>query len=181
MVDTLEHEFLSSGDDSMLLMLRLAQFVTCGLILGTNVPMIIFIMNQGSRTFLDWLIVFDCFLCLGNLHVVILLLYFPENDDGFCICHVFFSFFCNLCNRLLTLGIVIYRFTLVLGSPLVFSPNQKKVLENFILLAILLTSLNLTGWAVYYREDYKHFLGDAKNFKFSPLLIFLHSMFRKKS
>ena len=75
---------------------------------------------------------------------------------------VFSVFFSNLCNRLLTLGIVIYRFTLVLGSSLVLSSNQKKVLENFILLAILLTSLNLTGWAVYYREDYRYFLGDTK-------------------
>ena len=163
MVDTLEHEFLSSGDHSMLLMLRLAQFVTCGLILGTNVPMIIFIMNQGSRTFLDWLIVFDCFLCLGNLHVVMLLLHFSHNDVAICICWVFFSFFSNLCNRLLTLGIVIYRFTLVLGNSFVFSCNKKKVLENTILLAILLTSLNLTGWAIYYRENNKQFLGGKKN------------------
>ena len=162
MVDTLEHEFLSSGDDSMLLMLRLAQFITCGLILGTNVPMIIFIMNQGSKTFLDWLIVFDCFLCLSNLPVVFFLLHFSNNDVEFCICFVFFSFFTNLCNRLLTLGIAIYRFTLVLGSSFLFSPNQKKGLENFVLLSILLTSLNLTGWAVYYREDYRHFLGEAK-------------------
>ncbi len=168
MVDTLEHEFLSSGDNSMLLLMRLAQLLTCGLILVTNVPMIIFTMNQKSKTFLDWLIVFDCFLCLSNLHVVILLLHYSDNDVGFCICHVFFSFFTNLCNRLLTLGIVIYRFTLVLiGSSFVFSSNQKRVLENIILLSILLTSLNLTGWAVYYRAEYRHFLGNgnANNFK----------------
>ena len=162
-MDTLEHEFLSSGDDSMLLLMRLAQFLTCGLILVTNVPMIIFTTNQGSKTFLDWLIVFDCFLCLSNLHVIMLLHYFSDNDVGFCICHVFFSFFSNLCNRLLTLGIVIYRFTLVLGSSFMFSPNQKRILENIIILAILLTSLNLTGWAIYYREDYKYFLGEVQS------------------
>ena len=61
MVDTLEHEFSSSGNDSILL-LRLAQFITCGLILVTNVPMIMFIMKQGSKTFLDWFIVIDCLL-----------------------------------------------------------------------------------------------------------------------
>ena len=147
----------------MLLLMRLAQLLTCGLILVTNVPMIIFTMNQKSKTFLDWLIVFDCFLCLSNLHVVILLLHFSDNDVGICICWVFFSFFSNLCNRLLTLGIVIYRFTLVLGNSFVFSSNQKKVLENIILLAILLTSLNLTGWAIYYRENNKQFLGGQMN------------------
>ena len=164
-VDTLEHEFRTSDDDSMLLMLRLAQFITCGLILGTNVPMIIFIMKQRSKTFLDWLVIFDCFLCLGNLQVVILLLHFSDNDVVLCICHVFSMFFTNLCNRLLTLGIVIYRVTLVLGNSFLFSSNQKKVLENCILHTILFTSLYLTGWAVYYREDYKHFLGEGINYK----------------
>ena len=160
MVDTLEHEFLSSGDDSMLLMLRLAQFVTCGLILGTNVPMIIFIMNQRSKTFLDWLIVLDCFLCLNNLEFVILL-GTPSSDlwDGFCTFNVFFSFFTNLCNKLLTTGIAIYRFTLVTGSSFVWTSYQRKIFGKMIVLLILLLSFYLTGWAVYNREDYRKFLG----------------------
>ena len=158
-VDTLEHEFLTSGDDSLLLLMRLAKFITCGLILGTNVPMIMFILNQGSKTFLDWLIVFDCFLCLSNLHVVILL---HVLDVGFCY-RVFLSLFCNLCNKLITLGIVIYRFTLVFGSSFLFSSNQKKVLEIIIFITIICTSFNLTGWAIYYREDYRHFMGEVKN------------------
>ena len=83
MVDTLEHEFLTSSSDDF--MTQCCKFITCGLILGTNVPMIIFIMNQGSKTFLDWLIVFDCFLCLGNLYAVILLLHLYDFWAGFCI------------------------------------------------------------------------------------------------
>ena len=165
MVDTLEHEFLSSGDDSMLLMLRLAQFVTCGLILGTNVPIIVFILNQESRTFLDWLIVFDCFLCLSNLQVVSRL---GVHDYRFSFL-VFFSFFCNLCSRLLTLGILVYRFTLVLGGSFFFSSYRKKILENIILLMILFTSLNLTGWNVYYREENKDFLCELKKIKLKKL------------
>ena len=162
-LDTLEHEFLSSGDDSMLLLMRLAQFITCGLILGTNLPLIIFMVKQESKTFLDWLIIFDCILCLFNLRSVIILQNYSDFDAVFCICHVFFSFFTNLCNRLLSLGIVIYRVTLVLGSSFVFSSNKKKVLENLVLLVILLPSLNLTGWAIYYREDYIYFLSKEKN------------------
>ena len=163
MVDRVEHEFLTSASDD--LMTQCCKFITCGLILGTNVPLIMFIMNQGSKTFLDWLIVFDCFLCLTNLHTVILFLHLSDFWSGFCICHVFFNFFSNLCIRLLTLGIVIYRFTLVLGSSFFLSSNQKKILEKVILFVILLTSLNLTGWAVYYRDDFRHFLGDGKNCK----------------
>ena len=160
LVDTVEHEFLSSGDKPMLLFsLRLAQILTCALVLVTNVPMIYFILNQRCKTFLDWSIVFDCFLCLGNLHTLSILIRLSDDDIGFCEYHISFMFFFNLCNRLLTMGIVIYRLILVLGGSIVFTPYQKKVLEIFIPLSILLISLNLTGLALYYREDYRHFLG----------------------
>ena len=66
-VDTLEHEFVDSGDDSMMFLIKLAQWLTCSLILGTNGPMIHFIMKQVSKTFLDWLVLFDCWLCLREV------------------------------------------------------------------------------------------------------------------
>ena len=159
-VDIVEYEFRSSADSSVLLItFRVAQILTCLLVLGTNVPMIIFIMNQGSRTFLDKLIVFDCFLCLANLHVIILI-GFSDDDISFCIFHIFLSFFFNLCNRLLTLAIAIYRTILVFGSPNVVTTHSKKVMEIIIPNAIFLISANLTGWAMYYRNDYRSFVGD---------------------
>lgn len=162
-VDTVEHEFQSSGDIKPILLftLRLAKIFSCGLILGTNVPMIIFTINQGSKTFLDWLIVFDCFLCLGNIYGLLLIRpsYVSYEDIGFCEFHSFLLFFIQLCNRLLTLGIAIYRFTLVLGWSLVFTTNQKKNLEIFISLFILIISFIFTGLAIYYKEDYRDFLG----------------------
>ena len=182
-LETLEHKFLSSGDDSMLLLM--AKFITSGLILGTNLPLIIFTVNQKSKTFLDWLIILDCILCLFNLRAVILLRNYLDYDAVFCVCHVFFSFFTTLCNRLLSLGIVLYRFTLVLGSSFVFSSNQKKVLENIILLAILLPSLNLTAWALYYKEDNRYFLSKVKHVKiFISIMYYLYfncSVYWKKS
>ena len=66
-VDTLEHEFVDSGDDSMMFLIKLAQWLTCFLILGTNGTMINFIMKQVSKTFLDWLVLFDCWLCLREV------------------------------------------------------------------------------------------------------------------
>ena len=163
-VDNVEHVLPGSGDaDTRLVLMRLMQGLTCALIIGTNGPMIKFIMSQGTKTFLDWLIVYDCFLCLSNIPVLVLL-----SDDvvhDFCAYHVFFAFFVNLSNKLLTLGIVIYRFTLVIGSSIVVTTHQKKHLENLILAFILFTSFYLTGWAFYYREDYRHFLGKDKNCK----------------
>ena len=169
LVDSIEREFLSSFDNLMLILIGLARFVSFGFILGTNVSMIIFIMRQESKTFLDWMIVFHCVLCLGNLNVIIFTLSLSEYWDGFCIFHSFFVFFVNLCKRLLTLGIAIYRLTLVLGSSLVWTSYQRKSFEKFIFLSILLTSVYLTGWAVYYREDYKTFLSMPNKLKYLML------------
>ena len=47
-VDTVEHEFLRSGDDSVMFLMKMAQWMTCVLILATNVPLVIFIMKVGT-------------------------------------------------------------------------------------------------------------------------------------
>ena len=159
-VDAVEHEFLSDSEDSM----RMAIFLTCGLILGTNVPLIVFILSQSSKTFLDNLIVFDCFLCMNGILLLLKKVLKSTFESSYfwssiCVCHVFFSFFTNLCNRLLTVGIALYRFTLVFGSSFVSTNYQRKILEKTILLVILLVPVYLTGWAVYYRENYRNFLG----------------------
>ena len=96
---------------------------------------------------------------LSNIITLITLIDRSGHDEQLCYYYVFFSFLANLCNKLLTVGIVIYRFTLVLGSSMVLTPYQRKAFENMILLVIFLTSFYLTGWAIYYREDYKYFLG----------------------
>ena len=161
MVDKTEHEFLSFVDNlaTSSPIYMLVRFFSCGLILGTNVPMITFTMSQESKTFLDWLMIFHCVLCLGNLHAVIFAMGLSDYWGGFCIFQCFFSFFVHLCKRLLTLGIAVYRFTLVLGSHHVSTSHQRKVFEKIIFLSILLTSVFLTGWAVYYKEEYKYYLG----------------------
>ena len=168
-VDTVEHVFPSVGDESTLPWLRAAQLCTCGLILGTNVPLIVFILNQSSKTFLDLLILLDCIFCLCNTLPLIKFFlstfefkhYFVSSVflGSICNCHVFFLFFANLCNRLITLGVAFYRLLLVLGSSLVWTSYQKKILEKVILLLIPLLSAHLTGWAVYYRENWRNFLG----------------------
>ena len=166
MLDSIEREFPSSVDDFSAILIGLTRFFSFGIILGTNIPMIIFIMRQESKTFLDCLIVFHCILCLGNLHAIIFTISFSDYWVGFCIFHSFFVFFVNLCKRLLTLGIAVYRVTLVLGSSLVWTSYQRRFFEKFIFLSILLTSVYLTGWAVYYREDYKNFLSMSKKLKY---------------
>ena len=119
-----------------------------------------------SKTFLDRLVVLDCGLCLINIIVLIISddKSAGVDDHGYCEFFEFLFFKVNLINKLLTVGIVIYRFTLVICSALVQTPQQRKFLEYFILTFIFLTSFNLTSWAFYYREDYRHFLGRYKGY-----------------
>ena len=118
-------------------------------------------MQQVSMTFLDRLVVLDCGLCLSN---IIVLIHFHDISGVVdlgpsCIFYVFMFFQVNLINKLLTLGIVIYRFALVRCSSMVRTPHQRKFLENCILMFIFLTSFNLTSWALYYRMEYRQYLG----------------------
>ena len=162
-VDTVEHELLSWGPerDSKLILNRLFLSLTYCLILGANIPVVTFIINQWSKTFLDWLILYDCFLCIGNcigIHGQNF-----DHWDGFCEFYVFFTYFKNLINRLLTAGIAIYRFILVVGSSLVWTKYQRRVFERLIFNSILFFTLYMTGLAVYYRDNYKMFLGNIKS------------------
>ena len=122
-------------------------------------------VQQISKTFLDKLVVLDCGLCLINIIVLIPFNDITGVDDlGSCEFFVFLLFKVNLINKMLTLGIVIYRFILVICSSLVRTQQQRESLENCILMFIFLTSFNLTSWAFYYREDYRQYLGMKDNF-----------------
>ena len=77
---------------------------------------------------------------------------------GTCYFLVFFAFFINISNRLLTIAIVAYRYVFVLKNWLVATPAQRRVFSSLILLFILLPSLLLTGVAVHYRDYWLRFL-----------------------
>ena len=68
-VDNAEHVF---HDEEIYSILALTKWVSCVLILLTNVPLLVFIMKQASKSFLDWLIVIDCLLCLSNIESILL-------------------------------------------------------------------------------------------------------------
>mgnify|MGYP001494759826 CR=1 FL=1 len=68
-VDNVEHFFHDEGND---LILTYTKLVSCVLILSTNVPLLVIILKQTSKSFLDWLIVIDCLLCLSNIESILL-------------------------------------------------------------------------------------------------------------
>ena len=151
----------------MTLLMRGANFMSTTIIVCTNVPLILFIMKQSSKSFLDALMVFDCVICICNTFPLIkfflstfeyrkIIVGSSDIWGIICTCHVFFSFFANLCNRLITLGVAFYRYFLI---SLLWTTYQRKLFEKLVLFVILFASVNLTGAAMYYRENWKNFLG----------------------
>ena len=94
---------------------RTVQCVSILLILTTNGSLIFFIMKQLTRTFLDWMVVFDSVLCIINAQTIATIGF---KFHSFCYLNIFVAYFVNIANRLLSLGIVIYRCVLVLVSRL---------------------------------------------------------------
>ena len=69
----------------------------------------------------------------------------------------------QVCTRLLTVCIVIYRYVLVLHSSLVETTVQKRTFESLILATIFLLPVLVTSYGVYYRNHYYNYLGRDKS------------------
>ena len=134
---------------------RTVQCVSILLILTTNGSLIFFIMKQLTRTFLDWMVVFDSVLCIINAQTIATIGF---KFHSFCYLNIFVAYFVNIANRLLSLGIVLYRCVLVLVVGRVQTSQRRRLLSASILGSILSLSLALTAAAVYYKEAFKRFL-----------------------
>ena len=63
------------------------------------------------------------------------------------------------------MGIVLYRYFLVLKSSFVQTGARRRILSRMIFIWIMATSVIMTCWAIYY-EDYNYQdLGDKQKFK----------------
>ena len=156
-IDQIEH--VVHYDDKNLVntqIFRACQLVSVMLILTTNGYLLQFIMKQPTKTFLDWMMILDTSLCISNIVNVIMI-----GQRFFCYFIINFAFFINISNRLLTAGIVVYRYVFVLKSHLVQTTVQRRALEIFIIALILVPSSLLTGFAVYYKDYYLQYLSKA--------------------
>ena len=70
----------------------------------------------------------------------------------------------QVCTRLLTVCIVIYRYVLVLHSSLVETSAQKRMFQCLILATIFLLPVLVSSFGVYYRNHYYNYLGKVKIF-----------------
>ena len=81
-------------------------FSQCVFYLIVDNPEILF--RQMSKTFLDWLVMLDCSLCICNIASLAGIL-MQQGTGTFCSFLAPFCFFTALLNRLLSMAVVIYR------------------------------------------------------------------------
>ena len=127
------------------------------LAIAANAPLIYFLVKQTSKTFLDWLILADCFLGIINGVSAIIIVAAILTSAQLCFSLVI-PFYLVICNRLLTLSIVICRYVFVLHSTLVSTQGQRKAFECFILTFIFITPLLMSMTSIYYGGNAYTFL-----------------------
>ena len=86
------------------------QWLSILLIVTSNSSLIYFILRQQSKTFLDWMVIIDSSLGFNQCFTVLVV---GSRIQSLCYFSPFNCYFVGILNRLLNVGIVIYRFVFV--------------------------------------------------------------------
>lgn len=149
-ITTVLQHFGSTGGQSYSTLTMVATTTAASLLaIAANAPLIYILLKQTSKTFLDWLILADCFLGIINGVFAIIIVAALLTSSHLCFTLVI-PFYLVICNRLLTLSIVICRYVFVLHSTLVSTKGQRKAFECFILTFTFITPLLMSMASIYY-------------------------------
>ena len=124
-------------------------------ILLSNVPILWMIWKEQNLTWINQVIGVDCLLCLCMIPIIL-------DTAGVyplpCSFITSYAFFASLLNRLLPVGIVIYRYIYVCKSSWVPDADKRSNLEVALSTSILAITLGLTFGSWVYQDKYIHFL-----------------------
>ena len=123
---------------------------------------VIYIMKPQIKTPFDQLILMDSVLCVFNTIPILRLTFFYQSffsNAPLCALFTFFGFFTNVTQRLISLGIAVYRYFYVVKHTMVQTQVQNKLFKTVLFSAIIIMSIVDTVDAFYRRETYKHYQG----------------------
>ena len=156
MIDNIEHHFPCSNT----ILEKILSVITLILINTTNGSLIHVILKK-SKSALDWMMLMDSLLCiLNSIDIIrqgIIVTTHPENLP-LCLFFNFSDYFINICNRLLTISIVVYRYVFVLQHKLVERNGHRQIFVKCLFSSIFITAAILTGYAIYFRDLYQDHL-----------------------
>ena len=131
-------------------------WISCILIIFSNGYLINIIKNQMKST-LDWLILMDSILCILSCIPIIRLGIFGPLSIPFCFIIIFFFYFISVSNRVVTMGISIYRYVLVVHHMRMREKINRQIFNNILFSAIIFPSLVITAFSIYYRDNYVNY------------------------
>ena len=152
-------DFVEALEESKSYLSKWFAFVCIIVILIINIPLLKIILKQ-SHMFINVLIAADCFLCIGNSIILFNKLVGPSEDPVLCLVIVPYAYLINLLNRLLSTGIIVYRYVFVFRSSWVENKKQRKIFSMILFGAICSTALLATSLCVLYRDQHFHYLGN---------------------
>ena len=129
-------------------------------LINTSNGYLIHVIKNRMKSLLDWLILMDSILCILNCIAIIRVgIVGTSFSDKIPMCFLFslFGYFINVSNRLVTIGISIYRYVFVVHHIKMRDKIQRDIFTHTLFSAIILTSFALTGFAIYYKDSYKHY------------------------
>ena len=149
-IHNIEHFFQAEAS----ILVKMIAWVSLILIILSN-GYLIHVIKNGMKSALDWLMLIDSFLAISNCIPIIRLGFLRHSAIPFCFILTFFTYFTNVSNRLVTIGISIYRYILVVHHMKMRDKIRKQIFLQTLFSAIIFPSSFLTGYSFYYRDNYK--------------------------
>ena len=125
------------------------------IILLLNAPILRMIWREQNWTWINQVIGVDCLLCLCMIPIVLSIADVYPLPCSFISSYAFFA---SLLNRLLPVGIVIYRYIYVCQSSWIPTADQRNNFQVALSSSILALTLGLTFGSWVYQDKYLHFL-----------------------
>jgi hypothetical protein len=116
-------DVVESLEENKSLLSKVFTIVSIIVILTINIPLLKIILKQ-TLTVINMLIAADCILCIANTIVLFNILIGPSNDPVLCLISAPYGYLINLLNRLLSIGILVYRYVFVFRSSWVKTKQQ---------------------------------------------------------
>ena len=133
-------------------------------ILLINIPLLNNIFQKANFTFINKLITADCILCISNCIILFNIVLGGKKNSTICLMSPTFGYFVNILRRLLTIGIVVYRYVFVLKHSWVQTQDKRRNFCLGLAGAIISVSGFSTFLCILYRDQYLFYLGKKYRF-----------------
>ena len=132
--------------------------LACLAIIGANLPVLWILKKKFEPTAINIFIVINCAINIFNIFAVLLMVLDIEKGPIICTLGTTAVFLFSLLNRLLSVGIVAFRYIYVCQSHLVSTAEQRKKFNKILVISTICLPLILSVFSFVYKDKYLHYL-----------------------